>query len=476
VVAARLAQRFVELAQSAHARFVVARIRQGEDPAPEGSRLGLGGLRVNITTGEVRVSPRLLVKSLAEYVGWSIYGTLAVCFRRRTRSDTPAQPAALVFGIGAEALFRDGSDADFAEYCARGPITPLAAARKLVVQALAAQRSSVPERIAYHRLPLYTLARTSPATLGEKVGFTCRQVADAVRFLALVLRHPLAAVLAQDLAQERVAAFLDQRAAIGDVVITNSNFGKQPLWMRRERRRYTVHMVWYSQNIIPFVYARRPVAADFPAYRHMAVDVAWVWTSAFAAYLEGLGARADYRVVGPVLWQLPGAIAAQREGDGIRIAVFDVVPVREEVARGLGLLNYYYNAASMIEFLDGISAAAREVERASDRRVTLLLKHKRAHAPMHDTGYHAAVDALRARGEIELLPPETNIHTLLAESDCAVVAPYSSPAYIASDMGKPSVFFDASGVLAPTYLPGPAIHFAGSVQALVAVILESLER
>jgi hypothetical protein len=476
VVAARLAQRIVELTQAPYARRFVDAARRGEDPLVDERRtLELGGLRVDAEDGTLRVSARLMLTSLALYLAWWARATFAVCLAPAAREA--ARPATLVLGVGAESLFENGSDAGFVEYCERGPIEPLAAAQRLIVQAVRPAPSSKPERVTYHRFPLEALARTTRRTLGDRLRFAGVQLLGLVRFISLVSRRPLAVVLAQELAQDALVQFVAAREALAAVVITNSAFGKQPLWMRGEPREYRVHMVWYSQNIVPFVYARDGVSADFPVYRHMKVDLAWVWTASFAEYLRGLGIDAEFRVVGPILWQLPAASEPRVDADEIVLAVFDVTPMRIERVNASGVLNYYYNTPNMTAFLRGVVDAAREVERATGQRVRIQLKHKRAGAPgVHDDDYQALVAGLAADGVLELVPPQTNMYALLAAASCALVVPYSSPAYVASDLRKPSIYYDASGQLAPSHLPDPLIDFAASPQALADAVLKALAK
>jgi hypothetical protein len=475
VVAARLAQRIVELTQAPYARHCVEALRRGEDPfAHKRTTLELGGLGVDAEDGTLRVSPRLMLTSLAFYLAWWARATFTVCLAPAASEHETARPATLVLGVGVESLFENGSDAGFVDYCERGPIEPLATAQRVIVQAVRPARSSRPERFTYHRFPLEALARTTRRTVGDRLRFAGVQLLGLGRFISLVLRRPLTVVLAQELAQQALVQFVTDREALGAVVITNSAFGKQPLWMRGEPRPYRVHMVWYSQNIIPFVYASDGVSADFPAYRHMKVDVSWVWTASFASYLKGLGAGAEFRVVGPILWQLPAASDVPDPNE-IRLAVFDVTPMRMERVNASGVLNYYYNAPNMTAFVRGVADAAREVERATGKRVRLQLKHKRAGAPgVHDDDYQALVAGLAADGVLELVPPQTNMYALLAAASCALVVPYSSPAYVASHLRKPSVYYDASGQLTPSHLPDPLIDFAASPQALADAVLRAL--
>jgi polysaccharide biosynthesis PFTS motif protein len=269
---------------------------------------------------------------------------------------------------------------------------------------------------------------------------------------------------------------LNGKNLIESIVTTNSNYSAQPLWMSHlPGKQFLTHMVWYSQNTIPFVYASDPIKANVPNYRHMQLDVSWVWTEGYAAYLRTLSIPGDIHVVGPILWHLPPAHAVSKAAsDEIVLVAFDVTPVREAVAESIGFGNYY-STANMIQFVEETLSMCREMERRTGRRVRLSLKHKRSYnTKTHDPRYIELISRLSAQGGgIELIPLETNMYTLLASSDLAIVVPYSSPAYVASAMGIRAIYFDPTTELLPTFDPAPLVTFASGRAELLRMALEA---
>ena len=104
----------------------------------------------------------------------------------------------------------------------------------------------------------------------------------------------------------------------------------------------------------------------------------------------------------------------------------------------------------------------------------LSLKHKRSYYKMtHDPRYIELIGRLSAPdGGIDLIPFQTNMYTLLASSDLAIVVPYSSPAYVASTVGTRAIYFDPTKELAPTFEPAPLVTFASGRAELLRSALE----
>jgi polysaccharide biosynthesis PFTS motif protein len=73
-----------------------------------------------------------------------------------------------------------------------------------------------------------------------------------------------------------------------------------------------------------------------------------------------------------------------------------------------------------------------------------------------------------------LIPFETNMYALLANSDLVIVVPYSSPAYVASSRGAHAVYFDPTKTLMPAFQPAPLVTFASGRAELLRVALDAV--
>jgi polysaccharide biosynthesis PFTS motif protein len=278
--------------------------------------------------------------------------------------------------------------------------------------------------------------------------------------------------LGRDFAYHSIVEYLNHLKLIDAVVITNSNYSAQPLWMTDLfRRQFKTHMIWYAQNTKPMVYASDQLRADFPNYRHMRVDEHWVWTDGYAAYLKSLLVPGEIHVVGPILWHLPEPIESKiKSQELVTIVVFDVTPVRDEVAEGIGMIGNYYSAKNMNSFLDGVMNCKEHIERDIGKQVKVILKHKRGYNSGHSLEYIEHIEKLQATECIELVPFNANIFSLISDADIVVVVPYSSPAYVAHMLGVPSIFFDSSCGVFPVYDEEVDIWFASGEKELLHVV------
>jgi polysaccharide biosynthesis PFTS motif protein len=386
--------------------------------------------------------------------------------------------ATLLFGVGSESLKFGEGDARFAQFCQSGPIAPLTEANRLIIQTSSDVRSTQPNRFEYVRFPLFALLHENAPSLIELLRFMLEHLEAAGAYVVAVVRLPLVSVVGRDFAYHAMVTYLNRKSLIEAVVITNSNYSAQPLWMSDlPGRRFLTHLVWYSQNTVPLVYADEPIKVNIPNFRHMRIDVSWVWTDAYAAYLRTMSIPGDIHVVGPILWYLPPVSAVPKDASNdIMFTLFDVTPVRDAVAESIGLFGSYYSAQNMTQFVEETLSVCRELESRTGRRVRLSLKHKRSYNDRtHDPRYRELISRLTAsEGGIELIPFETNMYALLANSDLAIVVPYSSPAYVASRSGAHAVYFDPTKTLLPTFQPAPLVTFASGRAELLRIALDTV--
>lgn len=476
-LARRLIQRVVEIGLVPFVQECARCVERGVSLPSDTRPTRISDFMVEMLSGQTRLSLHLVFRSMAEFsLHWvHVAGlVLLATLRRGERKGA----ATLLFGVGSESLKYGDDDARFVQFCQNGPVAPLSEATRLIVQTASEVQSAQPDRFEYVRFPLFTLMRENPLSVIGFLGFILRHLQAAWAYVYAVIRFPLVSILGRDFAYHAVVRHLNGKNLIESIVITNSNYSAQPLWMSHiPGKRFLTHMVWYSQNTIPFVYASDPIKANVPNYRHMRIDVSWVWTEGYAAYLRTLSIPGDIHVVGPILWHLPPAHAVSKAAsDDIVLVVFDLTPVREAVAESIGLFGNYYSTANMIQFVEETLSVCREMERRTGRRVRLSLKHKRSYnTKIHDPRYIELISRLSAQvGGIDLIPFETNMYTLLASSDLAIIVPYSSPAYVASAMGIRAIYFDPTKTLLPTFDPAPLVTFATGREELLRVALAAV--
>ena len=82
----------------------------------------------------------------------------------------------------------------------------------------------------------------------------------------------------------------------------------------------------------------------------------------------------------------------------------------------------------------------------------------------------AFVDEANRKGAIQTVATETNLYSLIAGAAVVVVIPYSSPAYVAAQLGVPAIYYDPGGEIVPTHEPHPGVRFVTGQEALWAAL------
>ena len=99
---------------------------------------------------------------------------------------------------------------------------------------------------------------------------------------------------------------------------------------------------------------------------------------------------------------------------------------------------------------------------------------------MHDKNYIKLIDQLSNQSQIYLAESEADIFDLVTSSQLVIVIPYSSPVSIANYLKVPSIYFDATQELLPTYENAKNSYFASDKDELnnliVKVINESKQK
>lgn len=459
----RLMQRLVELTLGPYVAQFAEHVRHKKPLLhPEGITINLDGISIDTRSGGVGLTLKFLLNASFEFAAHWLHTFFTIL---RIGSAKSRSKATLVFGIGAESLFYDDNDMRFVKYCSHGPITPLSIAKRLIVQHMTYKGRYSDARVSYARHPIMQLACEIEMTWQDHLTLFAHHLFVPVHYIWVALRCPPLVVLGRDFALGPLMAVLDRSGMIEAVVLTNSNYSSQPLWARASRT-YETHMVWYSQNSIPFVMKADDFTKDMPNYRYMQLDTHWVWTPGFRQYLiERRGWMKHVEVVGPVTWHLPAALLKQQTST-FNIVVFDVTPISDAYAESIGLLRNYYCPSTALGFLNGVLEAVASVQKSQLVECVVNLKHKRHYSITHDRGYIEAVSRLVEQGEVRLIPFDANIYSLISGSDVVVVIPYSSPSYIASTLDVPSIYFDPTMEMQPTFEPATGISFASGTDAL----------
>lgn len=457
-IAARLAQRLAAMTMMPFRRAYAAE----PDAAARGRAPISGPVRFEADAAWPRIAPRLVARFLLAFAFQWLQAAVAATASLRLRS-APGSPGVLAYGIPAETIARGADDADFADFCRRGPVAPFREAARIFVQ-FRGERASTDPRIRYGADPLLMLLRTGlgPAALAR---FWSGHLRAAFSFLRAVAALPFACTLARDFAQHAAAAAADRAGLLHGVLTTGSNYIDQALWMSDlPSRRFRSHMVFYSINAHPFASAACPRPAFNPAFSLMRADDFWVWTEGQAAMVAEWGIAAATHVCGPILFYLPKSDPAV---DGRpRIALFDITPFRRG-SRDERLAGTYYSPATATAFLEDVVATRDRVAADLGIAIEIRLKPKRATGPAHDPEYLALVRRLADDPQgIAVDTSGADLYALISAATVVIAPPYSSPVHLAAHLGVPGIYYDPTRELLPNHETRDGIHFAGGVEEL----------
>ncbi len=472
-VAKRLIQRTVELSLNPFLARFSSEFEGGEDVANnfDGRWVECQGIKINGQTGELSISFFLAVRSRMEFLFFWFY-ILWIHLQALLIKPTEPGKATLVFGVGKEAFSGSKSKSRFVTYCSEGPIKPLADASRIIIQSTEGEQASLfVSNIKYARYPLFSLVKTNAINFGGFVRFiVSHSIAFTSYFYASMKFSPMA-ILARDFAFHAMTSELNEKNLIEAVVLTNSNYTAQPLWMNELTcRRYSTHMVWYSMNLIPLQYKKDSLKWPVPTYRYIQIDEHWVWSDYYADYLRGIGLGGHANVVGPVLWYLPVKKRIVSTSDEIRIAVFDVTPVTADVEAKVGLTNCYYSFDVLRRFIENILDVAGSLETKMGRPVRVLLKTKREYNAGHDKRYIDLLTRLNDDNCLELVPHYENIYSLLEDCAFSITIPNSSPPLVATHIQRKAFYYDPTAELEPNHQPDSNIFYASGFESLESQI------
>jgi polysaccharide biosynthesis PFTS motif protein len=234
-----------------------------------------------------------------------------------------------------------------------------------------------------------------------------------------------------------------------DYLFHNSNWVFRPLWTHvAESHGSRILFFFYSANCEKF--AVPGVTSSIPfGWKAGNWPVMLAWDATQQRFLKRcVGAHTNMPIVGPMDFMS----ARTRSVDLVAnkgIAVFDVQPQRDSLYRRLGLDVEYYIPPIAKAFI-------RELTQAVDGTgCTLVLKRKRDIGRHLHPAYSREIErSVRAPNWMEV-PPETLALDVIRACKAVVSMPYTSTALVARHHGKPSVYYDASRLIARD---DPAAH------------------
>lgn len=463
VVEGRVIQRIVSLTLNAYISLCSLRVKTRKSLLPTEENLVMNGIVLETKTSAIKIHSKLLLISFAEFFYEWGATLMSILQGMRSFKDSRMTPAVLVYGIGAESLQFEGSDLRFKEFCLQGPIAPLAASKRLIVQSFFKIKSE--SSIEYSSRPINKLLSNTPFKVSTRLQLLGTHLLIPFRYFFTSFRFPLIALLGRDYALIGILSQLKSYNIIESVIITNSNYSDQFLWMRNSTvYGFKTHEIHYAQNTRPVIYSKDPIEVDLPSFRHVKVDEHWVWTEGYRKHLQSLFQEGPIHVVGPIVFYLP-KISSQLIKER-SVVIFDITPVYDEVSEKIGLIKNYYNTGNMLRFMGDIISACNELNSVRGFNLRILLKHKRGFNKHHDKKYIDYCKSMSLAGTIKLIEHDENVYSLVQKSMVAISVPYTSTAYIACAVKTPSIFYDTTGEIIPSFDPCSGLEMISGAEDL----------
>jgi hypothetical protein len=439
-------------------------------------KLSFGGMKLNTKLGSITPSLFLIAKCFYKFLALWSYILIGYYLNIRPRNN-PFGAGTLIYGVPRMDL-QANSGADFRRYCREAPIPVIANATNYIAHNSNISRKNLNENFFYSRFPLLTLFFGNRLSVMEVFNFLGFHVDGLWQFIRLVVRVPIACLLWRDYCEYSAARILNSKSQIEAIVITNSNWLQQLLWMNDlPDRSYKIYLGLYSLNSSTMIYKDERLVASHPGIRHLRVDKIWTWNEAYKFILRQEGIFCETETVGPVLWRPTGGDAVRffTNPEAINICIFDVTPQNQAHLNNSGISKTYYSLTNVKLFLDDLLLALSEAQSASGCKIEILLKHKRFRSNINSQDYFNYVDSLVAnsRNNLKIVKEDSNLFSLIDQASLIIVMPFSSPAHIAGYMHIPSIYYDPTEeLLEPSFLP-PLGKFISGRPELIECLLQA---
>jgi len=216
----------------------------------------------------------------------------------------------------------------------------------------------------------------------------------------------------------------------------------RPLWTyEAENRGSCSTLYFYSTNCDSFK-TKEGYQATPAYYRNMNWSRYLVWDQEQAEFVRRcVGNQAKTEIVGPIWYGESSAILPDLTCR--TVAVFDILPRRKSVCEVLGVALEYYTPAIGIKFVNDI----HEVVVQNDWIMAWKGKRKLPQTSQIAKSYESVCEKLVASPNMLVIDPDIAATRLIERSGLVISMPFTSTALIARNLGKPSYYYDPSGII-----------------------------
>jgi len=254
----------------------------------------------------------------------------------------------------------------------------------------------------------------------------------------LLLFNPYPAVLLSEMVKLARVKLADKNQLARDYIFNNSGIFYRPLWTyEAEAKKSRIILYFYGTNIEGFK-TKDGYQVTGP-YHLITWPYLLVWNKYQANFINRFVHHFPIVEEVGVIWfsSNDAEISGQPKNS---IAVFDVQPFRSSfyVSAGAGI--EYYVASVANQFLSDIQ------EVTDQNNLIMLHKRKRSHKYVHKKYIHNLKKLQNKENYIEI-DPDIDANSLIKKTLSCVSMPFTSTAHIARSEGRPSVYYDPSGLI-----------------------------
>ena len=242
-----------------------------------------------------------------------------------------------------------------------------------------------------------------------------------------VLLHYVSILNGQDLAKEYLLHF--------------SNWFHKPLWTyETEMKGSDISLYYYSTNIEQFNFGgfERP-------HTYGITSMKWnrflVWDEQQKDYLKQFSPTAQYQIVGSIDME-DSDKGIYDFGPDLKIAVFDVMPLRPLAYTSLGwAIAPYYSESLSLQFFSDIKAIFDQ------DKIICFWKQKRIVDQRFISNAFIQKRKRIINGNFVEVDPNISAKRLIQKCDGIISMPFTSTSIIGKELGKPSIYYDPSSLI-----------------------------
>jgi polysaccharide biosynthesis PFTS motif protein len=165
-----------------------------------------------------------------------------------------------------------------------------------------------------------------------------------------------------------------------------------------------------------------------------------VWDEYQADFVRrAVGMQANIVIVGAIWFQ--SSTKEISSLDRVAVAVFDVTPHRASVYCTYGIGSEYYTPNVALPFLEDVKNVTQRLS------AFMVWKRKRNIGRIAHPRYRYFSGQLAEHSHVVIVEPDISTNRIIENCAAVISMPFTSTAVIAREMGKPSIYYDPSGLL-----------------------------